>query len=100
KAGEDLMPDDLETARTGSRKRGRVFRWLKRGLIGLVIFVVLLLAVGFVYQRIADHYDAQKLPRPGQLVDAGGHLQYIHCTGQGSPTVILESGVAWFPTPG
>lgn len=87
------MPDELENAQAGSKKRGRrLLRWLKRGLLGLLIAVVLLLIVGFVYQRIADHYDAQKLPRPGKLVDAGGHLQYIHCTGEGSPTVILESG--------
>jgi len=86
------MPDESELAQTGSKKRGRFFRWLKRGLIGLVIAVILLLAAGFVYQRIADHYDAQKLPHQGQLVDAGGHLQYVHCTGQGSPTVILENG--------
>lgn len=86
------MNDELRTAQTGSKKRGRFFRWLKRGLIGLVSAVILLLVGGFVYQRIADRYDAQKLPHPGQLVDAGGHLQYIYRTGEGSPTVILESG--------
>jgi pimeloyl-ACP methyl ester carboxylesterase len=99
------MPDELKIGKTGSKKRGGFFRWLKRGLTGLVIAVILLLAGGFVYQRIADRYDKQKLPHPGQLVDAGGHLQYIYCTGQGSPTVILESGggvvsYTWEPVQG
>ena len=30
---------------------------------------------------------------PGQLVDVGGYKMHIDCTGQGSPTVILESGL-------
>ena len=29
---------------------------------------------------------------PGQLVDVGGHRMHLHCTGSGSPTVILEPG--------
>ena len=30
---------------------------------------------------------------PGQLVDVGGYKMHIDCVGQGSPTVILESGL-------
>ena len=29
---------------------------------------------------------------PGQLVDVGGHRLHLHCTGSGSPTVVLEPG--------
>jgi pimeloyl-ACP methyl ester carboxylesterase len=32
-------------------------------------------------------------PAPGQMVDAGGFKMHIHCTGEGSPTVILVSGL-------
>jgi pimeloyl-ACP methyl ester carboxylesterase len=32
------------------------------------------------------------VPRPGGLVDAGGHQLHIYCTGQGSPVVVLEAG--------
>ncbi len=31
------------------------------------------------------------MQRPGGLVDAGGHQLHIHCTGKGSPIVILEA---------
>ena len=31
---------------------------------------------------------------PGHLVDVGGHRLYVHCTGSGSPTVVLVSGLA------
>jgi pimeloyl-ACP methyl ester carboxylesterase len=30
---------------------------------------------------------------PGQLVNIGGYKMHIHCTGQGPPTVILDSGL-------
>lgn len=30
---------------------------------------------------------------PGQLVDVGGYKMHIHCKGQGTPTVILDSGL-------
>ena len=31
-------------------------------------------------------------PPPGQLVDIGGSKLHIHCSGSGSPVVILEAG--------
>ncbi|GAC1514740.1 MAG: hypothetical protein NVS2B16_21920 [Chloroflexota bacterium] len=31
-------------------------------------------------------------PPPGTKVDVGGYSLYIHCTGQGSPTVIMDAG--------
>lgn len=30
---------------------------------------------------------------PGQLVDVGGHRLHVACTGQGSPTVVLDAGL-------
>ena len=36
-------------------------------------------------------------PAPlGQLVDVGGYQLHLHCTGQGSPTVVFENGSADF----
>lgn len=35
----------------------------------------------------------RRYPPPGQLVDVGGYKMHIYCTGQGSPTVILASGL-------
>jgi pimeloyl-ACP methyl ester carboxylesterase len=37
--------------------------------------------------------DSQRSPEAGRLVDVGGHQLKINCTGRGSPTVILESGL-------
>lgn len=36
---------------------------------------------------------AQTPAPPGKLVDIGGQRIHLHCTGRGSPTVLLENGV-------
>jgi len=41
---------------------------------------------------MAEAADAKAYPPPGQLVDVGGYRLHIHCTGEGSPTVVIESG--------
>jgi pimeloyl-ACP methyl ester carboxylesterase len=46
---------------------------------------------GATYQGIATALERHRYQRPGGLVDAGGHQLHIHCVGQGSPVVILES---------
>jgi pimeloyl-ACP methyl ester carboxylesterase len=35
--------------------------------------------------------DRHDYPPPGQLVDVGGYRMHIYCTGEGSPTVILDA---------
>jgi pimeloyl-ACP methyl ester carboxylesterase len=39
---------------------------------------------------------AGRHPPPGQLVDVGDRLMHLNCTGEGSPTVVLEAGNADF----
>jgi pimeloyl-ACP methyl ester carboxylesterase len=35
---------------------------------------------------------------PGRLVDLGGYRLHLHCTGQGTPTVVLSAGAGDFAT--
>jgi pimeloyl-ACP methyl ester carboxylesterase len=66
-------------------------RWAKYLLGGLAIFLFLLAVAGAVYQLINTSRDKTKYPPPGQLVDVGGYRLHIYCTGNGNPTVILDS---------
>jgi len=68
-------------------------RWLRRIVIGLVSLTILLAAAGALYQSISSARDRRAHPMPGQLVDVGGYKMHLHCTGQGTPTVILDSGL-------
>jgi pimeloyl-ACP methyl ester carboxylesterase len=59
--------------------------------VGLVFLGCLL--VGFVYEQIAEQSYVKTHKAPGQLFQVGNHQLHIHCTGSGSPTVVLEAGL-------
>lgn len=61
------------------------------GLLGLTF---LFLAAGYLYENIAEARDRRFNPMPGKLVDVGGgRRMHIDCTGEGKPTVVLDSGL-------
>ena len=60
----------------------------------VLLFAVVLALAGACYQAIGFRSDIQRIPRPLHLVDAGGFNLNLHCTGHGSPTVVLEAGLA------
>lgn len=65
-----------------------------RRIISTLMLVTLVLAlVTLIAGAIAKANLAKQYPAPGQLVDVGGYKMHINCTGQGSPTVILEAGM-------
>ena len=75
-----------KSSRSGCLARiGRIFLWL-------VIILALLLAAGYVYQRQTTAADFKQFPAPGQRVDVGGFSLHIYCTGEGSPTVVVDAG--------
>jgi pimeloyl-ACP methyl ester carboxylesterase len=76
-------------------KRGFLFQ-LRRLLIGLGIGIVLLILLGGSYQVIASEFDRRNLAAPGPFIDINGHRIHLYCTGEGSPTVILEAGAFSF----
>ncbi|MBV8844339.1 MAG: alpha/beta fold hydrolase, partial [Bryobacterales bacterium] len=54
-------------------------------------FVAGLCAAGFIHERVAEWRNPVP-PRVGQAVDVGGRTLNYFCQGEGSPTVIFESG--------
>ena len=59
---------------------------------GLMAFLVLLLMVTTIYGAVATANERARFRPPGRLVDVGGYRLHLRCEGQGSPTVVLESG--------
>jgi pimeloyl-ACP methyl ester carboxylesterase len=73
----------------------RHLRSLTRRLMLYPLFVALVVAgVGGGYETIQEQVDRSTTAMPGHLVDVGGRRLHIHCTGSGSPTVVLVSGLA------
>jgi pimeloyl-ACP methyl ester carboxylesterase len=75
----------------------RASRWLRRILLGGVALIILLALAGFSYNAIEQHADARRFPQQGKSFSLGpafpGVSLNIDCSGQGSPTVILDSGL-------
>src|SRR5215217_7821518 len=70
-------------------------RRIGKALLGLIV-VLLVLAVGAIYQAIATMRAERAYPPPGEMVDVGGYSLHINCLGQGSPTVVLDAGLGEF----
>ena len=68
--------------------RSRIARWL----LYPVLAVLGIASIGGGYETVRESLDTKAYPMPGQLVDVGGYRLHLHCTGSGSPTVILEPG--------
>lgn len=66
---------------------------LQRIFVSALLFLALLVFTGACYQALAFRVDTQRSPRPGRLVDVGKFKLNLYCTGQGSSTVVLESGL-------
>jgi pimeloyl-ACP methyl ester carboxylesterase len=62
-------------------------------LLGIGCFIVLAVLVGFGFETFMRWQASRKYPVLGQLVDIGGRKIQIDCRGQGSPTVVLETGM-------
>ncbi len=68
-------------------------KWVRRISYALLSLLVLAFLVGFTYEQVGRARDASRLPpRVGQAVDIGGRTLNLYCSGQGTPTVILETG--------
>jgi pimeloyl-ACP methyl ester carboxylesterase len=57
------------------------------------MLTLLVLAGGIAYEVLGRVEDARRFPVRGRMVDIGGYRLNVDCTGSGTPTVILESGL-------
>ena len=72
----------------------RDLRSRARVLVLYPVFALLALsAVGGLFETYRESLDSAAPAMPGRLVDVGDHRLHISCTGNGSPTVVLEPGL-------
>src|SRR3954471_2514502 len=67
------------------RRRRVIGRFAAAVPIALLIF-------GMAYVRIGEWRDAQRFPRIGRMVSIGERALNLDCMGDGSPTIVFESG--------
>jgi thioesterase domain-containing protein len=66
----------------------------QRRLLQAAAVLIFLVLAGATYQGVATALERREFPHPGRLVDVGGHQLHLYCTGEGTPTVILEAPAA------
>ncbi len=62
-------------------------------LLVLLGTLALPLVAGAVYQIIGTWRDRRRFPPPGRLVRVNESRMHVHVTGEGTPTVVFESGM-------
>src|SRR5262249_25808038 len=70
--------------------------WMRTVLMILMVplgILALLLASGAVYQAVGTERDRRRFPPPGLLVRVNSRLMHIYVVGEGTPTVLFESGM-------
>jgi pimeloyl-ACP methyl ester carboxylesterase len=71
----------------------RKLRGPGRWLVMPMILALLLFAIGGGIVTVSAAAGLGVPTTSGRLTDVGGHRLYIECTGSGSPTVVLQSGL-------
>jgi hypothetical protein len=86
---------------------GSAWRLVRRlaGLVAKAVAIVVAVALlaAAAYEQIGAWRDRRVLKQIGRSVDIGGRTLNLHCTGEGTPTVVFVSGrtglgYVWTPT--
>ena len=72
---------------------GKWHRITERVLLSLVILVCVLAAGSTIYNAAALRYYRSIYPPPGKMYAVNGHEMHLYCTGEGSPTIVLDAGM-------
>lgn len=76
----------------------RILTWLKWTVIIALAALALAVLGGAIWYRVASAGDPDRFAPPGRMVSVGTHRMYIHCEGEGTPTVVLEAGLQFWST--
>lgn len=68
-------------------------KWIRRVALGVAALAVLVVCTGVAYEQWSRRSVARAFPPVGTMIELDGKRSHLHCTGQGSPTVILEAGL-------
>jgi len=77
-----------------SKKSYRMWRKVaERIVLSVVVLLAAFVAGSSAYNAIAIYHFWAANPPPGDFYSVNGHRMHIICTGSGSPTIVLESGL-------
>lgn len=71
----------------------KLSRILSRAALGVLFLIMLGGVAGAAYNALSLWHYRHQAGVPGKLYDVGGYSMHLYCTGQGSPTIVLDSGL-------
>ena len=85
-----MTPPAEEAPPAPTRRRRKV---LARLLAVAILVPIVAALTGIAIESVLGRSDADRYPAPGRVVSAEAGALHVNCTGEGSPTVLLESGL-------
>ena len=81
------------TDKMSGKVSGKGQRMASRFALALVILCTVTVMVSSILNAFAIRFFPGRNPPPGDIYIVSGHKMHIFCTGSGSPTLVLESGL-------
>ena len=66
---------------------------MKKLILCAALIFVVCLAASSSFNLLYLHHQKTRYPVPGKFYQVNGKTMHIYCTGQGSPTVVIEPGI-------
>jgi len=65
----------------------------ERIVLSFVALVALAAGAGTTYNAVATHHFRARHAAPGTLYVVDGYKMHLHCSGEGSPTIVIDNGL-------
>jgi hypothetical protein len=75
------------------KRYGKWRRITERLVLSPVILVAVAVGGSSIFNALAVHHYRAMNPPPRNLYAVNGHKMHLYCTGDGSPTIILDAGL-------
>jgi pimeloyl-ACP methyl ester carboxylesterase len=79
-------------------KHAKWRRITERILLSFTVLICLLAAGSTIFNAVALRYYLAIYPAPGKMYSVNGHQMHLYCTGEGSPTIVLDAGMGNYST--
>lgn len=88
-------PIHINVSQDKPKKPKTLFGKILSAVFGVLL---ILMVAGAVYEKVSEASDARRNPPPGKIVDVNGYQMHLYCTGEGSPTVVIDAGLGDWST--
>lgn len=83
----------LQRREKNRRARRNGVKRFRKYVFRALIFVVFILLIGILYEKIGQYYDSKNYPPVGEMVEVNNHKINVYIKGKGNATVVFASGL-------